>query len=61
MKKDTWMELQAFQQLYSTISAYQGKMWVHCLEAPFLKCNENAVFLFKNTHKKGKDSFLFEK
>ena len=30
-------------------------------ELLFLKCNENAVFLFKNTRNKEKGHFLFEK
>ena len=29
-------------------------------ELPFLKCNENAAFLFKNTYSKEKSPFLFE-
>ena len=55
MKKKKYLELQTFQQLCSMTSAYLGKMWVCFLELPFLKswkCNENAVFLFKNTVKK---------
>ena len=30
------------------------------MELPFLKCNENAAFLFKNTYSKEKSPFLFE-
>ena len=40
--------------------AYLGKMYVQFLELPFLKCNEDAVFLFKNTYNKEKQPFLFE-
>ena len=35
-------------------------MCVHFLELPFLKCNENASFSFKNVYNKEKGSFLFE-
>ena len=35
-------------------------MCAQFLELPFLKCNENVVFLVKNTYNKGKGSFLFE-
>ena len=48
------LELQTFQQLYSTTSAYLGKMCVHVLELFFWKCNKNAVFLFKKTYNKEK-------
>ena len=48
------LELQTFRKLSSMASAYLDKMCVHFLELPFLKCNENAVFLLKNTHNKEK-------
>ena len=41
-------------------SAYRGKMCVHFLELPFLKCNGNAVFPFENTYNKEKGPFLFK-
>ena len=56
----TTLELQTFQQLCSMTSAYLGKMCVHSLKLPFLKCNENAVFLFKSTNNKETSPFLFE-
>ena len=39
-------------------SAYPGKMCIYFLELPFLKCNENAAFLFKDTHNKEKGTFF---
>ena len=39
-------------------SAYPGKMCIYFLELPFLKCNENAAFLFKDTHNKEKVTFF---
>ena len=56
----TTLELQTFQQLCSMTSVYLGKMCVHSLKLSFLKCNENAVFLFKNTNNKETSPFLFE-
>ena len=40
------LNLQTFQQLCSMATAYLGKMCVHVLELPFLKCNETAAFWF---------------
>ena len=40
-------ELQTYQQLCGMTSADFGKMCINILELSFLKCNENAVFLFK--------------
>ena len=59
MKKNQ-LELQTFQQLCSMASVYLSKMCVHFLELPFSKCNENAVFSFKNTYNKEKGLSLFE-
>ena len=55
------MELETFQQLWSMASAYLHKTCVHFLELPVLKCNEDAVNLFKNTHNKAKIPFSSEK
>ena len=58
--KKTDQELQTFHQLCSITRAYLGKLCVHFLELPFLKYNENAVFLFRNTYNKEKGPFLLE-
>ena len=59
MKKT--LSLQTFQQLCSLTSAYLGKLRVHFLDLSLSTCNENDVFLFKNTYTKGKSPFLFER
>ena len=56
-KLKSWKEhlaLQTFQQVSSMTSAHPGKMCVHFSELLFLKCSENAVFAFENTHNKTK-------
>ena len=47
-----YLDLQTFQQQWSTTNAYLG--------LSFLKCNENAVFSFKNTYSKKIGPFFFE-
>ena len=41
-------------------SAYLGKILVDLLELPFLKCNENTVFLFKNTYNNNRVPFCLK-
>ena len=55
------MELETFQQLWSIASAYLDITCVYFLGLSVLKCNENAVHLFKNTHSKAKIPFSSEK
>ena len=51
IKKKKHLELQTFQQLCNMTSTSLRKMWVHFLEMPFLKYNENILFfLLKNTY-----------
>ena len=41
-------------------SAYLDKMCVHFLELAFLKCYENVIFLFKNSHNKERVPFYLK-
>ena len=53
-------ELQKYQQLCGRRSADFGEMCIYFLEQSSLKCNKNAIFLFKNFYNKEKDQVLFE-
>ena len=58
-KKNTWT-YKHFSNYVAWQALILAKMCVHFLELPCLKCNENAVLLFKNTPTEEKLSFLFE-
>ena len=46
------------RQLRRMTSSYLGKLCVHVLKLIFLKCNEDALSLFKNTYNEEKGSFF---
>ena len=54
------LELQTFEQLCITTSAYPGKIFFHILVLPFLKYIEKSVFLLKHVYNKESSLFLFE-